>query len=304
MLDKERLEEKKSIIYNYTISKEYRPIKFKEMVGILQVPRNEKEDLKQVIDSLCAEGKLSIDEKGKIKPLSGDLLTGIFCGTQKGYGFVTIEGEKDDIFIPDKATKGALNGDKVQVELVDYKGGKRKEGRIASVLERETSTVVGTYTKSNTFGFVVADNLKLGSDIFIPLECSKGAVTGHKVVAEITSYGDNKKNPEGKIIEILGHMNDPGVDIISIVRGYGLPEEFPEEVIKQTDRTPDEISTADIGGRCDLRQVEMVTIDGEDAKDLDDAVSLTKEGKLYKLGVHIADVSHYVTEKSALDEEA
>ncbi|MEG1458267.1 MAG: ribonuclease R [Acetivibrio sp.] len=304
MLDKERLEEKKSIIYNYTISKEYRPIKFKEMVGILQVPRNEKEDLKQVIDSLCAEGKLSIDEKGKIKPLSGDLLTGIFCGTQKGYGFVTIEGEKDDIFIPDKATKGALNGDKVQVELVDYKGGKRKEGRIALVLERETSTVVGTYTKSNTFGFVVADNLKLGSDIFIPLECSKGAVTGHKVVAEITSYGDNKKNPEGKIIEILGHMNDPGVDIISIVRGYGLPEEFPEEVIKQTDRTPDEISTADIGGRCDLRQVEMVTIDGEDAKDLDDAVSLTKEGKLYKLGVHIADVSHYVTEKSALDEEA
>lgn len=304
MLDQRKLEEKKSIIYDYISSKEYRPIKFKEMVGILQVPRNEKDDLRKVLDSLASDGKLLIDEKGRIKAIEGDLLVGIFSGTQKGFGFVVIEGESEDIFIPERATKGALNGDKVQVELSQYQGGRRKEGRIIRIIEHETSIVVGTFTKNKTFGFVVADNLKLGSDIFVPLERSKGAVTGHKVVVEITSYGDNKKNPEGKVIEVLGHVNDPGVDIISIVRGYGLPEEFPKEVMKQVDDTPDEVDSSAIAGRVDLRDMEMVTIDGEDAKDLDDAVSLTKEGNLYKLGVHIADVSNYVTEKSALDKEA
>ena len=304
MIDQKVLEEKKEIIYNYITSKEYKPIKFKEMVGMLQVPRNEKDDLRQVLDSLASDGKLLIDEKGKIKPLEGDLLIGIFSGTQKGFGFVVIEGEKEDIFIPERATKGALNGDKVQVELSDYQGGRRKEGRIIRILEHETSVVVGTFTKNKSYGFVVADNLKLGSDIFVPLEQSKGAVTGHKVVVEITSYGDNKKNPEGKVIEILGHVNDPGVDIISIVRGYGLPEDFPEGVMKQVDKTPDEVQSEAIAGRSDLRDMEMVTIDGEDAKDLDDAVSLTKEGNIYKLGVHIADVSNYVTENSPLDKEA
>lgn len=304
MLDKEKLEEKKSIIYDYITSKEYKPIKFKEMVGILQVPRNEKEDLRQVLDSLASDGKLLVDDKGKIKPMEGDLTVGTFSGTQKGFGFVVIEGEKDDIFIPEHATKGALHGDKVQVEISDFQGGRRREGRIVRVLERDNRVIVGTFTKNKTFGFVVADNQKLGSDIFIPLERSKGAVTGHKVVAEITSYGDNKKNPEGKVVEILGHVNDPGVDIISIVKGYGLPEEFPDGVMKQVDNVPDEVSSADIAGRSDLRDVQMVTIDGEDAKDLDDAVSLTKEGNIYKLGVHIADVSNYVTEKSPLDVEA
>ncbi|MFA9466872.1 MAG: ribonuclease R [Velocimicrobium sp.] len=304
MLDKVKLEEKKLIVYNYIMGKEYRPIKFKEMVGILQVPRNEKDDFRQVIDSLVIEGKISIDEKGKIKAIEGNLITGIFSGTQKGFGFVVVEGEKDDIFIPERVTKGALNGDKVQVEIVDYQGGRRKEGRVINVLEHETSILVGTYTKNKTFGFVVPDKQKLGSDIFIPFEQSKGAVTGHKVVVQITAYGDNKKNPEGKIIEILGHVNDPGVDIISIVRGYELPEEFPEGVMKQVDGTAEEVEPSAIAGRVDLRSVEMVTIDGEDAKDLDDAVSLTKEGDIYKLGVHIADVSNYVTEKSPLDEEA
>ncbi len=304
MLDKHALDDKKEIIFDYITSKEYKPMKFKEMVGILQVPRNEKDDLRQVLDSLTSEGKVTIDEKGKIHPLSADLLVGTFSGTQKGFGFVMIEGEKEDIFIPDRATKGALNGDRVQVELSDFKGGRRKEGRIVRVIEHTTNTVVGTFTKNKSFGFVVADNQKLGSDIFIPLERSKGAVNGHKVVVEITSYGDNKKNPEGKVIEILGHVNDPGVDIISIVRGYGLPEEFPDGVMNQVDKTADEVDSSAIAGRTDLRNMEMVTIDGEDAKDLDDAVSLTKEGDIYKLGVHIADVSNYVTEKSPLDEEA
>lgn len=304
MLDKEKLEEKKAIVYEYISSKEYRPLKFKEMAGILQVPRNEKEDLRKVLDSLMGDGKIMTDVKGKIKMMAGDAMTGIYIGTVKGFGFVSVEGEDGDIFIPEREANGALNGDKVQIEISDGKTGKRKEGRVVRVLERETKIVVGTYTKSKNFGFVVADSQKLGSDIFIPLERSKGAVNGHKVVAEITAYGDKEKNPEGKIIEILGHINDPGVDILSIVRAFHLPEEYPEGVMNQVSKIPDKVASEDMAGRVDLREIKMVTIDGEDAKDLDDAVSITKEGSLYKLGVHIADVSQYVTEKSPLDTEA
>lgn len=304
MLDKERLEEKKAIVYDYIKSKEYQPLKFKEMAGILQVPRNEKDDLRQVLESLMGDGKIMTDVKGKIKLMAGDAIVGVFSGTMKGYGFVSVEGEPDDIFIPERASNGALNGDKVQIEVLEGGSGKRREGRVVRVLERETKTVVGTYTKNKTFGFVVPDNQKLGSDIFIPLDKSRGAVNGHKVVAEITSYGDKDKNPEGKVIEILGHVNDPGVDILSIVRAFHLPEEYPDGVMNQISQIPDTVASEDIGGRLDLRDMAMVTIDGEDAKDLDDAVSLTREGNIYKLGVHIADVSQYVTEKSPLDVEA
>jgi ribonuclease R len=144
----------------------------------------------------------------------------------------------------------------------------------------------------------------VGTDIFIPLERSKGAVSGHKVVVEITDYGRKDKKPEGKVVEILGHVNDPGVDILSLVRAYGLPEEFPPKVMNQVENVAKPVSEADMAGRMDLRDWQMVTIDGEDAKDLDDAVSLTMDGENYVLGVHIADVSNYVQEHSALDVEA
>ena len=165
--------------------------------------------------------------------------------------------------------------------------------------------VVGTYDKSNqNYGFVIPDNEKIGTDIFVPSERSKGAVSGHKVVCEITDYGKDNRKPEGKIIEILGHVNDPGVDIMSIVRGYELPVEFPEKVLHQAENAARDVTEADMAGRTDLRNVQMVTIDGEDAKDLDDAVSLSKDGENYHLGVHIADVTNYVQENSALDWEA
>ncbi len=165
--------------------------------------------------------------------------------------------------------------------------------------------IVGTFEKGGKgFGFVVPDNNKLSSDIYVKTEDSQGAVPGHKVVVELTSYGDRRHSPEGRIIEILGHVNDPGVDIMSIVKGYGLPMEYPDDVMRQAERTQDAVREEDIQGRMDLRDVIMVTIDGEDAKDLDDAVSLTMEGSDYILGVHIADVSHYVREGSALDKEA
>ncbi len=199
-----------------------------------------------------------------------------------------------------------MHGDLVQVSLLSAKasGGKRKEGSVVKVLKRGTTQAVGIFQKSKNFGFVVPDNFKLGQDIFIPLEHSKGAVDGHKVVVEITDYGDERRKPEGKIIEIIGHINDPGTDIMSIVKGYELPTEFSPKILKQAENVGKPVSAADMVGRKDVRDWQMVTIDGEDAKDLDDAITLTKEGENYRLGVHIADVANYVQEHSALDVEA
>ena len=164
--------------------------------------------------------------------------------------------------------------------------------------------MVGTYQKSKTFGFVVPDNKKICYDIFVPQEKSMGAVTGHKVVVELTSYGTLKKNPEGRVKEIIGHINDPGTDIMSIIKAYDLPMEFPESVMKSLNDIPDELSPKDYAGRVDLRDLQTVTIDGEDAKDLDDAITVSEENGIYHLGVHIADVSNYVKEYSPLDKEA
>ncbi len=303
-MDKVILDEKKRILLDFINSKEYQPMKFKEIANVLQVPRDEKQDLREVLEALQADGKIEADTKGRYKLADEGTKTGIFSGTQRGFGFVIIEGEEEDIFIPESATKGALHNDKVMVIIKNEGRGKRKEGEIVRVLERSTSTIVGTFEKSKNYGFVIADNQKFGKDIFIPKEHTKGAVTGHKVVVKITDYGSQDKNPEGKITEILGHMNDPGVDIISVIMAYNLPVEFPEEVMQQVEAVQEEISEKDLAGRKDIRNLQTVTIDGEDAKDLDDAITLSKEGNLYRLGVHIADVSHYVTENSPLDKEA
>lgn len=304
MLEKIILEEKKNLVYEFMLSKEYKPIKFKEMVNILQVPKREKEDLREVLESLIADGKIIIDVKGKFKVANENLKTGAFIGTQRGFGFVRVEGEDEDIFIPENAMKGALHNDIVQVQVLDIKTGKRREGRIVNIVERGTATVVGTFAKSRNFGFVVADNQRFGKDIYIPKSQTKGAVSGHKVVVELTSFGGKDKKPEGKIIEILGHINDPGVDIRSIVKAYGLAESFPKEVMDEVEKIPSEVDSSDWAGRMDIRDWQMVTIDGEDAKDLDDAITLRKEGDIYKLGVHIADVTNYVKEGSPLDKEA
>ncbi len=192
--------------------------------------------------------------------------------------------------------------DRVQIAFLPGRRGQRREAEVVRILERGTKQLVGTYEQSQNFGFVIPDNSKIGTDIFVPKERSKGAVTGHKVVVELTSYGDESHKPEGRVVEILGHINDPGVDIMSIVRGFELPTEFGEKEMNQANRTPETVLEADRAGRTDLRSLQMVTIDGEDAKDLDDAVSLFKdEAGLFHLGVHIADVTNYVQENSALD---
>ena len=198
-----------------------------------------------------------------------------------------------------------MHQDKVRIIIRDgQKEGKRKEGVVVKVLERGMSEIVGTYQLNRDFGFVISDNPKFSKDIFIPRKEAAGIKNGDKVIAVITDYGSRNKNPEGKIKENLGNIRTPGTDILAIVKSFGIPSEFPEKVMKQAQRVPDHVLDADRDGRLDLRHLQTVTIDGEDAKDLDDAISLTKEGEIYHLGVHIADVSNYVQYNSALDKEA
>ncbi|MDY3917742.1 MAG: ribonuclease R, partial [Candidatus Limivivens sp.] len=279
-------------------------MKIKELAMVLQVSREDRDKLTEVLDALLEEGKIEVSRRGKYQLARSVTLTGTFVGNARGFGFVEVEGREEDIFIPEESTGGAFQGDTVQVALIPGKTGKRPEGKIVRILERGIRELICTYEKSRNYGFAVPDNLKFTRDIFIPQEHSRGAVDGHKVLVEITDYGSRQKNPEGRVKEIIGHINDPGTDILSVVYAYELPQEFPERVMNQAERVSSEVSDADMAGRLDLRSWQMVTIDGEDAKDLDDAISLTKDGELWHLGVHIADVSNYVQENSALDWEA
>ena len=303
-MNKELLQERKKMIYDFICDELYVPMKAKEMAIVLNVPKSQRGELLEVLDALTADGKVEISGRGKYVKSEGKYLTGVFTAHPRGFGFVTVEGEEEDIFIPAAQTNGALHKDTVQITLSKNSSGKRKEGTVTKILSRGTEQLVCTYEKSKTFGFAVPDNPRFAQDIFIPLERSKGAVSGHKVVVEITDYGKNGKKPEGKVVEIIGHINDPGTDIMSIVKGYDLPVEFSQKIMKQVENVSNEVSAADMAGRMDLRDWQTVTIDGEDAKDLDDAITLTKEGDNYKLGVHIADVSNYVKPGSELDNEA
>lgn len=304
MKDNKKMEERSKMLQEFFGSDEYKPMRFRDIVTLLQVPKDSKHELKELLDSFVAEGKIILDDKGRYKIPGENIKTGIFSGTQKGFGFVIIEDEPDDIFIPESATNGAMHGDKVTIMISNEKTGKRKEGTVLRIIDRGMKEVVGTFEKSKNFGFVIPDNQKFGYDIFIPKEHTMGAVSGHKVVVKITNYGDQDHNPEGKVTEILGHINDPGIDIMSVIKAYELPVEFPKDVFRILDYIPDEISPEEINNRRDIRELQTVTIDGEEAKDLDDAISLTKEGDIYHLGVHIADVTHYVKEGAALDKEA
>ena len=275
--------------------------------------------------------------------------TGIFDSNAKGYGFVKVEGFERDLFIPEGCDGGAMFGDTVEVRILkgsadeygnfDNGRGRRAEAEVTAVLERGIRQIVGTYhpfpkplqktyseavggrlrgkkTTLTIAGVVTPDHPKIPFELDIPVESRKNALQGHKVVADITRYSVTGEDPVGEITEILGHITDPGVDILSLIRGYGIPTEFPKEVMKEAERLPDHVeeyadrreAKADHdafgAGRRDLRALPTVTIDGEDTKDIDDAISLVREDGLWRLGVHIADVAEYVTEGSALDKEA
>lgn len=312
----ERIEEKKKIILDILAGEFYVPMKIKELAIVLNVPKNNREELAYVVNLLESEGKLVITKRGKImlpeklgkveEKMESDLIEGVFESNQRGFGFVRME-DGDDIFVPESQVHGALHTDKVLVKITSKSKDDtnlKREGEIVKVLERGFEEIVGIFKKSKSFGFVISDNTKFTKDIYIPVERSKGAVTGHKVVVKITDFGGKNKKPEGIVKKIIGHANDPGTDILSVVESFNIPMEYPKDVLEQIEDMPEEVPAKDKAGRMDLTGVQMVTIDGEDAKDLDDAISLSKENGIYKLGVHIADVSNYVTENSPLDREA
>lgn len=300
----EVLQKRKKIILDIVKDEHYVPMKAKELAILLQVSKEDRPDLDYVLHELVASGEIMLSKRGKYSKPENHILTGTFMATAKGFGFVSVEGMEEDIYIKENRTGGALDKDIVQLVLLPSKGGKRQEGEIIKVISHGITEVVGIFQKNKDFGFVKADNQKFAKDIYIPEARSKGAVTGHKVVVKLTDFGSKSKNPEGIVKEILGHVNDPGVDILSIIKSFHLPEEFPKPVMEQAGQIETEVLEEEKQGRLDLRTWQTVTIDGEDAKDLDDAVTLTKEGNRYILGVHIADVTHYVTENSPLDKEA
>lgn len=297
--------ERKEMLLSFIGSEDYQPMKLKEIANFLDVPKYEREELKLLLDELISEGKVILDLKARYKKAGADLIACVFSGSTRGFGFGVPEDGSEDFFIAPDDTMGAHDKDRVLVCIKGTSGGHRKEARVVSILERNDDPIVGTYERTKGYGFVICDNQKFGSDIFIPKGNSKGAVSGSKVVVEITDYGNPPaKNPEGKVIEVIGHIDDPGSDILSVVRAFNIPVEFPAEVMEQADATPEMVLPEEIEGRRDFRNEQTVTIDGEEAKDLDDAVSVVRTSEGYRLSVHIMDVSHYVREGTPLDREA
>lgn len=297
------LEERKKILLELMQDDMYVPMREKELAIIMQLPKERRAELTEALDALLFESKIECSKRGKYSIMRDKTVDGTFIGTRNGYGFVSLPDRDEDIFIPEKDTGHAMHGDEVRVLLLATPRGKRQEGKVVEILTHANNEIVGFFEKSSSYGFVLPDNQRLNEDIFIPEKAVNGAKYGDKVICRLTSYGDEKKKPEGEIIEILGSSKDVGVDILSIARAYGMKEEFPEEVEDELKAFADEVPEEDKRGRLDLRDTMMVTIDGVDAKDLDDAVSVTFDGEKYELGVHIADVSNYVKEKTALNKE-
>jgi ribonuclease R len=301
-------EERKERIVAFMKEDAYKPLLFKELAAVLDVPKDDFEEFKSIIEDLENEGKIFKTHKDRYGvPERMNLIVGRMQGNERGFGFVIPDDhDTGDVFISADDLNGAMHNDRV-IARVNKKlvTDKRAEGEVLRILQRANSTIVGTFENSKYFGFVVPDNKRISSDIFIPKDEFNKAKPGQKVIAEIIKWPEKRRNAEGKIVEIIGDKDEPGADILSIIRTYNLNEEFPEDVVKQAEAVSDTVTEDMIGDRRDLRQLRMVTIDSEDARDLDDAVSLEflPDGK-YRLGVHIADVSHYVTEGSPLDKEA
>ncbi len=298
--------ERKTKLFEFITDNQDKPIKIKDLATLFEVPQTELAELTSIVEELENEGMIIVTLKGKILlPSKLNMVTGTFQSTKNKFAFVIPKEGGEDIFIHGSNTKDALNKDLVLCKIMESPKGKRREGEIVKVLKQGVTKVVGTFQQSKSFGFVVPDDTKFNNDIFISKSNTMGAVTGHKVVVELTKRSSDNKNPEGKILQILGHENDPGVDILSIVYSLDIPTEFPDEVMEAVDAIPAEVVESDYAGRTDVRDRMTVTIDGEDAKDLDDAISLEKlPNGNYLLGVHIADVTNYVKEGSAIDKEA
>lgn len=304
------MNEKEKLIIKFMKDENYIPMKAKEIASIFMVPKNKYGSFKKVLDKLEEEYKIQKNKKNKYTLITDEYIIGKFKGSEKGYGFVIPENEElEDIFVSKQNTNNAVNGDQVAVKIIvginSIKQGKRKEGQIVKIIKHEKDCVVGTFKKSKNFAFVIPDDKKFGGDIFISKKNFGKARDNHKVVVKITKYPQKGKKAEGKVIEVLGGVNEAGVDMLSLIKEYKLPYKFPENVVDEAKGLGNKVDKKDIPNRVDLRGQNIFTIDGQDAKDLDDAVRVTKnkEGN-YVLDVHIADVSYYVKEDSLLDKEA
>ncbi len=305
--DENKLTKREETIIKMTEEKSYIALNMKELAFFLQVPESEFSEFSKTIDKLVFEGYLIITKRGKIISCkSRGFVRGTFDANKNGFGFVRVELEDNDVFIPRSKTNGATHKDIVLVKINDKGSGSRKrEGEVIKVIEKGKKTFVGEYIESKNFGFVKIDNEKFNNDIFIPKSRKNGAVDGSKVYVLVTKDKTEDFNAEGEVLTVLGHKNDVGVDVLSIVLDNDVPVTFPDAVMEQVESVPDEVLEKDLEGRTDLTNVQMVTIDGEDAKDLDDAVAVEKlENGNYKLIVSIADVTNYVLEDSPIDMEA
>ncbi len=299
--------DRKRKIVSFMREDAYKPLLFEELVTVLDVPQEDVEKFAEVLEELESEGIIFKTKKNRYGvPERMNLSAGTFQGHERGYGFVITNNGEEDIFIPSDSVNGAMHND-IVIARINKKavGGRRSEGEIIRIVKRANKTVVGTFESSRNFGFVIPDDKRIFGDIYIPKSEINGAVSGQKVEAKILVWPEKRRNAEGTIIEIIGDKNEPGTDILSIIRSFNLKEEFPGEVIKEAESFGQTVTDEMREGRRDIRDLRMITIDGEDAKDFDDAVSIERlpDGD-FMLGVHIADVSHYVKENSHLDREA
>ena len=300
------MKEKEQKILEFMQEDDYVPMRAKEIAMLMRVPKNEYNEFLELIGKLEMELKIQKNRKNRYKVSEKVYYDGIYKKNQKGFGFVKIEEREEEVYISKENSLNALNGDRVLIEIIEEKNKvKKAEGKIVRILKREKDTVVGVFQNNKTFGFVVPDDKNFGSDIYISKKNFGKAKDNHKVLVKITKYPQKDKNAEGKVIEVLGNINDAGVDMLSLIKEHSLPAKFPEQVIEEAKKCGNKIDEKNISSRIDLRDKIIFTIDGEDAKDLDDAVRVQKlENGNYKLDVHIADVSYYVREKSLLDQEA
>ena len=300
------MEEQAKKILDLMSDDDYVPMKAKEIAMIMRVPKNEYHQFLEVIGKLELELKIEKNRKNRYKLSDKTYYEGYYRKNQKGFGFVRIEDREDEIYISKENSLNALNGDHVLIEIIDEENKiKSAEGKVVRILKHEKDTFVGTFQYNKNFGFVIPDDKNFGTDIFISKKNFGKARNNHKVLVKIIKYPERGKKAEGKIIEVLGNVNEAGVDMLSIIKEHNLPARFPEKVVEEAKKCGDKVSEKDIENRRDFRNKNIFTIDGEDAKDLDDAIRVEKlENGNYKLEVHIADVSNYVKENSLLDSEA
>ena len=299
----------KERILEFMYKKAYNPMLKKELMDVFDIDIKQSSFFSNILDDMVREGLIIETRKKRYGvPERMNLIVGRLQMHQRGFGFVVSDKPGiSDVFIPVNFINGAMNNDKViaRKEIIYEKYCTRTQGEIIRILERANKEVIGTYENNKTFGFVVPDDPGIITDIFIPKEGINEAKEGHKVVCEITKWSEARRNPEGKIIEIIGHRDDAGTDILTIMRKYNLTPDFPRKVEIEIANIPDRVSKEEEADREDLRGITAITIDGADAKDLDDAISIERlSNKNYRLGVHIADVTHYVKEGTALDSEA